>query len=36
LKLLIIVNNPWDIPSMERLPSFIEKLRKREIVVHSD
>jgi Leucine-rich repeat (LRR) protein len=36
LKLLVIVNNPWDQHSKERLPSFTEKLRKKEIVVHSD
>ncbi len=36
LKLLVIVNNPWDQQSKEKLHSFTEKLRKKEIVVHSD
>jgi len=36
LKLLVMMNNPWDSQSKDRLPSFIEKLRKKEVVVHSD
>ncbi len=36
LKLLIMMNNPWDSPSKERLPTFTEKLRKKDVVVHSD
>jgi Leucine-rich repeat (LRR) protein len=36
LKLLVIINNPWDSDSKDRLNSFTEKLRKKEIVVHSD
>jgi Leucine-rich repeat (LRR) protein len=36
LKLLVMVNNPWDPQAKERLPAFAERLRKKEIVVHSD
>jgi len=36
LKLLLIINNPWDSHSKERLPGFTQKLRNREVVVHSD
>jgi hypothetical protein len=32
----VLINNPWDSPSRERLPALTEQLRKKEVVVHTD